>query len=95
MRIMYIRALISPGEAEKHLLLHLLPVYQCWQSAVNSHHTHPERFAEADHTAETDGMKSYTDSNKCFFCFQLRSVVFTPISSATLWPLASLLLLCL
>lgn len=33
--------LCPTGEAEEHLFLHLLPVHQCWQSAVHSHHTHP------------------------------------------------------
>lgn len=33
------------GEAEKHLLLHLLPVHQCRQSAVHHHHSHPQRYS--------------------------------------------------
>lgn len=44
---------LCAGQAEKHLLLHLLPLHQRRQPAVHSHHPHPERFAEAEHATET------------------------------------------
>lgn len=60
---------LPTGEAEEHVLLHLLPVHQRWQSAVYCHHPHPQRYISGDDKAYNTPMSHMLHSqiNVCVF----------------------------